>query len=166
MTVDRAYSEKKKKNYHKHLEKSNYNSTGKKSRGKLLELCVQVKQKLASVRKWSKLQRLIHHYLAPSERSRLQARNLSSVCRSFMEHLHQQKTKSSYLYFKYKKKNVATIILRTILRKLLTEGYNHNLIPLCPHNYNLLLSSLIHKAGYIFDIRRAQYWLSSVCWVL
>ena len=78
------FREKEKKNYHKHLEKSNYNSTGKKSRGKLLELYVRVKQKLASVRKRSKLQQLIH-YLAPSERSRLQARNFSPVCRSFME---------------------------------------------------------------------------------
>ena len=32
----------------KHLEKSTYNETGKKSTGKLLELCVRVKQKLAS----------------------------------------------------------------------------------------------------------------------
>ena len=30
------------------MEKSTYNETGKKSTGKLLELCVRVKQKLAS----------------------------------------------------------------------------------------------------------------------
>ena len=65
---------KKKKNViKKHLQKQNYNETGKKSTGKLLELCVRVKQKLANVRKRLKLQRLIHR-LAPSERGRLQSR--------------------------------------------------------------------------------------------
>jgi len=48
LTVDRAYSEEKKKIIiTSNLEKSNYKETGKKSRGKLLEMCVRVKKTLA-----------------------------------------------------------------------------------------------------------------------
>ena len=58
------------------LRKWETTKQSKKSKGKLLELCVRVKQKLASVRKRSKLQRLIHR-LAPSERGRLQSRKFN-----------------------------------------------------------------------------------------